>query len=181
MALVVRRSPGQLDAALTINKATQHHPVRSALPCQGTLSGLRLFSARHRRAGATNKEEQMQRSKIRKELLLSTVALIAGISVAAAQGLKEGGSGPADHGASGASSQSSPHSTGELHHQGKAQSSAEGAGNHRAGGETQRNQGRAQNEKAMSGQGGRERQEKSTSTQNNSEKKGSAARETEQR
>lgn len=114
---------------------------------------------------------------------MSTVALVAGMSLASAQGLKEG-TGAADHGASGASSQSSPRSgaqSGEMRHQGKTQSSTEGAANHRAAGERQMNQGRAQNEKATSGQAGHERQEKSTSSQNNSEKKGSAAREPEQR
>ncbi|MGB7941336.1 MAG: hypothetical protein WCF72_22320, partial [Pseudolabrys sp.] len=51
----------------------------------------------------------MTRTKMRKELLLGTVALMAGIGLASAQGLREGGSaGGSEHGMSSGSSHMSP-------------------------------------------------------------------------
>jgi peptidoglycan hydrolase-like protein with peptidoglycan-binding domain len=127
-------------------------------------------------------EEHMKSSRIKRELLLTTVALIAGISLASAQALKEGGSaGGNDHGISsdrsGASPQQGPARQGsELRQQGKAESRREGAGNHSAAGKEPMSRGNAQ-----TGQARREGQESSTTGQGVSEKDGSATRAREQK
>ena len=78
----------------------------------------------------------MTRTKIKKELLLGTVALVAGIGLASAQGLREGGSaGGSDRGMSSGSSQMSPGS-------GAAQQGSEthgkDAADHKAGSQADR-------------------------------------------
>ena len=89
----------------------------------------------------------MTRTKMRKELLLGTVALMAGIGLASAQGLREGGSaGGSERGMSSGSSQMSPpsgesagaKSEGAKVNAAKSQSKSESRGEGAAAGESSR-------------------------------------------
>jgi putative peptidoglycan binding protein len=125
-------------------------------------------------------EEQMQRSsKIRKELLLGTVALAASIGLASAQVLLEGGStGGSEHEMSG-SSQTLP-SSGASKRGGEMRNerSEDAAKDNQS--ERQTKQGRAQSEdtkKGTSGKANSERRERSTTGEKSESTKGSASKE----
>jgi peptidoglycan hydrolase-like protein with peptidoglycan-binding domain len=129
--------------------------------------------------GGTN----MTRTKMRKELLLGTVALMAGIGLASAQGLREGGSaGGSERGLSSGSSQVSP---GSGAAQGGSETRGEGAADHKARSQSDRQMNRehVQGEGSKKGTSGQasDRQEKSTTGQGSAEKsestKGSASKE----
>ena len=125
----------------------------------------------------------MTRTKIRKELLLGTVALMAGIGLASAQDLREGGSaGGSERGVSSGSSQMSP---GSGAAQRGSETRGEGAADHKASGQSDRQMKREHvqgegSKKATSGQASG-REQKSTTGQGSAEKsestKGSASKE----
>ena len=125
----------------------------------------------------------MTRTKMRKELLLGTVALMAGIGLASAQGLREGGSaGGSERGMSSGSSQMSP---GSGTAQRGSETRGEGAADHKASSQSDRQMNREHvqgegSKKATSGQAS-DRREKSTTGQGSAEKsestKGSASKE----
>ncbi|MGC1842604.1 MAG: peptidoglycan-binding protein, partial [Pseudolabrys sp.] len=75
----------------------------------------------------------MTRTKMRKELLLGTVALMAGIGLASAQGLREGGG--SERGTSAGSSQMSP---GSGTAQRGSETRGEGAADHKASSQSDR-------------------------------------------
>jgi peptidoglycan hydrolase-like protein with peptidoglycan-binding domain len=125
----------------------------------------------------------MTRTKMRKELLLGTVALMAGIGLASAQGLREGGSaGGSERGMSSGSSQTSP-SSGAA--QRGSETRGEDAADHKASSQSDRQMNRehVQGEGSKKGTSGQasDRQEKSTTGQGSAEKsestKGSASKE----
>ena len=140
----------------------------------------------------------MKCSRLRKELLLGTVALVAGIGLASAQGLREGGpGGGSERGMSSGSSQMAPESResagpkseGAKSHaariQNKSESRHEGAAARESSrGEHQLNHGQAQREestkgsraskRSTNGQAKSEQRERSTTGQGSTEKNESA-------
>jgi peptidoglycan hydrolase-like protein with peptidoglycan-binding domain len=106
----------------------------------------------------------MQRSKIGKQLLLSSVALMACVSLASAQSIKEGGSARSEHGIS---SQSSPGAAAprgsEMRSQGRVESRGEGAdrkasrANEQKPGKSHGQAANGERERATTGQGGGEK------------------------
>lgn len=135
----------------------------------------------------------MQRSKIRKELLLGTIGLVAGIGLASAQGLQERGSaGGSEHGMSSGSLATSPRSEtsqrgGEMRSEGKMETRGEGVAHRNASQKSDRqtNHGQAKKEEpkgGMSNKAASDRHERSTTGQGPSEKnesiKGSTSEQT---
>jgi hypothetical protein len=121
----------------------------------------------------------MTRTKMKKELLLGTVALMAGIGLASAQGLREGGS------AGGSERGTSQMSPGSGTAQRGSETRSEGAADHKARSQSDRQMKQEHVEgegskKATSGQAN-DRQERSTTGQGSAEKsesaKGSASKE----
>ena len=123
----------------------------------------------------TREELTMTRNTMRKSLLLGTVALMAGVGLASAQGMREGvggaaGGGAEQHGTSSGSPAAKSQGGAEIQSKGKAETRGQGANEQKAQGAQPvktRMSGQAKPERSTTGQGSSEKDELNTKSSGN--------------